>query len=389
MDNQVYLWMDTLCIPVHPSAERHRKKAIRLLGKTFHEAAAVLVVDRELDYVESTTSSFLELGMRILCSGWMKRLWTLQEATLGSEAHGMDKIYFQMKDDPFQYQKYDRWRRSGRGLDKDTTEVQSEERILLFDDWILVQLGEALPTLQRLREAQLEKASLSELHKAIQRRLTSKIEDVPLCVASLLEMDIAPILSVTTLEEKMAQFYLVLQEVPIGLLWTDADEVKKTNIPHSRWVPLSLTACGQNTYLGWPHGMCDQAGLHFSHTGMIIRPEDIARYKSKSKTTTQFSEPFKVVVYKDSQEYCCMYLWPQDGTVSIPLSAALIVPHSKPRRVSEVLLLEIESTNLATEGGPETVCMISGHLSLLEYVAKTSATLRADLTTVNHRWCVT
>ena len=76
MDNQVYLWMDTLCIPVHPSAERHRKKAIRLLGKTFHEAAAVLVVDRELDYVESATSSFLELGMRILCSGWMKRLWT-------------------------------------------------------------------------------------------------------------------------------------------------------------------------------------------------------------------------------------------------------------------------------------------------------------------------
>jgi len=99
--------MDTLCIPVHPSAKAYRKKAIQLLGKTFNEATAALVLDRELEMEDSTTATFFELGLRILCSGWAKRLWTLQEALLASEAHGSDKLYFQMHDGPFLYQKYD------------------------------------------------------------------------------------------------------------------------------------------------------------------------------------------------------------------------------------------------------------------------------------------
>lgn len=102
----VAFWMDTLCIPVDASARQYRKKAIQLLGKTFHEANAVLVLDHELTIAECLTTSFLELGTRILCSGWMKRLWTLQEATLASESHGVEKIYFQMRDGPFLYQKY-------------------------------------------------------------------------------------------------------------------------------------------------------------------------------------------------------------------------------------------------------------------------------------------
>jgi len=92
----VAFWMDTLCIPVDPTARTYRKKAIQLLDKTFHDAAAALVLDRELEIVESAPASFHELGMRILCSGWVKRLWTLQEATLAGEAEGTDKIYIQM-----------------------------------------------------------------------------------------------------------------------------------------------------------------------------------------------------------------------------------------------------------------------------------------------------
>ncbi|KAF8346749.1 hypothetical protein F5887DRAFT_1180672 [Amanita rubescens] len=44
-DLPVALWLDTLCIPVNPSAKAYRKKAIQLLGKTFNEADAVLALD--------------------------------------------------------------------------------------------------------------------------------------------------------------------------------------------------------------------------------------------------------------------------------------------------------------------------------------------------------
>ena len=80
----VAFWMDTVCVPVAEEAKAFRKKAIQLLGKTYHEATAVLVLDRELEIVNAASAPFFEVGLRILCSGWVKRLWTLQEATLAT-----------------------------------------------------------------------------------------------------------------------------------------------------------------------------------------------------------------------------------------------------------------------------------------------------------------
>ena len=96
--------MDTLCIPVHPLEKKSRKKAIGFLSKTFQEATVVLVLDRELAAVDGATAPFLELAMRILCCGWLKRLWTFQEAVLASWAEGgKARIYFQLRDGPFLY----------------------------------------------------------------------------------------------------------------------------------------------------------------------------------------------------------------------------------------------------------------------------------------------
>ncbi|KAB2571753.1 hypothetical protein DBV05_g9573 [Lasiodiplodia theobromae] len=70
-------WVDTLCVPLD---EETRKMAIRGMKKVYERAHRVMVVDAEL---ESTAVSDLpkeEVMMRILaCSGWMRRLWTLQE----------------------------------------------------------------------------------------------------------------------------------------------------------------------------------------------------------------------------------------------------------------------------------------------------------------------
>ncbi|KAI0663620.1 hypothetical protein C8Q70DRAFT_370135 [Cubamyces menziesii] len=145
----VAFWMDTLCIPVDPRMKQYRTKAIQLLEKTFHDAAAVLVLDRELEIVNSTTTPFLELGIRILCSGWAKRLWTLQESTLAGGAQSEDKIYFQMYDGPFLHQKLNQNRRRAVLDEFGRPEHLLEEHAMLFQSNLIWSLGDLSPRYMR------------------------------------------------------------------------------------------------------------------------------------------------------------------------------------------------------------------------------------------------
>ena len=77
-------WMDTLIIPVG-SEESHkaaRKKAIHQIYTVFSGAKYTIVVDNGLSGMSWDNQDYTTTAMRILASGWMRRLWTLQEAYL-------------------------------------------------------------------------------------------------------------------------------------------------------------------------------------------------------------------------------------------------------------------------------------------------------------------
>lgn len=84
----VLFWIDTLCVP---SKCDHRRTAIGRMRKTYENASKVLVIDKELEAASLKTTPE-ELSMQIVCSGWMRRLWTLQEGTLAR------KLYFQFSE---------------------------------------------------------------------------------------------------------------------------------------------------------------------------------------------------------------------------------------------------------------------------------------------------
>ncbi len=78
----VAFWLDTLCIPVGSEHQKYRSLAIGLMYQTYVSAQDVLVLDSELQKTpipDDNTETFL----RISVSGWMRRLWTLQESVLG------------------------------------------------------------------------------------------------------------------------------------------------------------------------------------------------------------------------------------------------------------------------------------------------------------------
>ena len=72
------------------AGQRHRpdRRTIKSLANRLLRATKVLVLDnslRQLEHVDKLSAE--SMGLRILCSPWARRLWTLQESGLLMRAH--------------------------------------------------------------------------------------------------------------------------------------------------------------------------------------------------------------------------------------------------------------------------------------------------------------
>ena len=85
------IWLDTLCCPASDGpGKRMAMEKIRLVYK---RAKHVLVLDAGLMAYNAKDLDAAELLARIFTSGWMRRLWTLQEGALAQS------LYFQFADE--------------------------------------------------------------------------------------------------------------------------------------------------------------------------------------------------------------------------------------------------------------------------------------------------
>ncbi|KAK0491981.1 hypothetical protein EDD18DRAFT_1321328 [Armillaria luteobubalina] len=263
------LWIDTLCIPVAPHLKEYRKLAIRLLGQTFYDAKIVLVLDRELCSVESQKVSDLELGIRIISGGWMKRLWTLQEAALSIESKSNGPVRWNKLLHTFQHMP-SRPRSKPLPHPRKSTAlastVQEIKEGLLFGLWVEDSITSRLPSVSDLQPWGWD-TQFQRLARAVQSRTTSKSEDEAICLASL---------AVQTAEERMQQFYLLLHEIPAAIIF---------NAPF-RWAPRSLllhVTEVMNVHFAYSaqrfaeadyrlYGICEPDGFHIEQEGFVFRP---------------------------------------------------------------------------------------------------------------------
>ncbi|OAG02760.1 uncharacterized protein CC84DRAFT_1207606 [Paraphaeosphaeria sporulosa] len=86
-----FFWIDTLAIPHRDKYPEQRKKAVQRIDEIYRNSKFTIVLELGLDQI-STGNHYHEIAMRILVSGWMRRLWTLQEAYLSK------KILFRFSD---------------------------------------------------------------------------------------------------------------------------------------------------------------------------------------------------------------------------------------------------------------------------------------------------
>lgn len=82
-------WMDTLMIPVGSDEDIKavRAKSIRQIPKIFKDASHTIVLDWGLHGIDPEVRKPAQTAMRIIASGWMRRLWTLQEAFVSKSLH--------------------------------------------------------------------------------------------------------------------------------------------------------------------------------------------------------------------------------------------------------------------------------------------------------------
>lgn len=255
----VVFWMDTLCIPVRDDLDRVRKVAIRSMADIYTRAQAVLVLNAELGY-HSCHVSREELLMRISTSAWFRRLWTLQEGVLANN------LYFQFQDGavnieslgPSQEEDYERRFSVLRRLQAQA--IKPYERIRAFRE---------LPREQRIRE----------VYPLLQWRTTSKAEDEPYCLATLLLADkdvIHKITATKDIRKRREEFILGQSSFPVKSLFFCEPRVG-TRAPPIGWALRTYLRRleAEAVPAGDPLAPVDMEGLHVNLSGIIIAASEL------------------------------------------------------------------------------------------------------------------
>ncbi len=224
------IWLDTLCCPVSPSEAK--ALAIAEMRRTYESSRHVLLLDAGLQLYSRHEISCVEALARVFSSGWMSRLWTLQEARLART------LWVQFKDGPVDIDE----------LYIKMTQIESDVRYLPFTSDMISQYNSIRSKYPRAffnKGWDADKTVgilLSELESALHHRSVSMAEDEAICIGTLMDLPLSKIVAVApTAQARMGRFWELVAEkyggIPQQIL---AFEQPKLAQPGKRWAPASL-----------------------------------------------------------------------------------------------------------------------------------------------------
>jgi hypothetical protein len=206
-------WIDTLSCPTAP--EEATDLAITLMRKTYSEADKVLVLDSYLLGGSIENASDAQIALEMLCSGWARRLWTLQEGVLAPKllvqlSDGVidfDELHHRLKTVP-------RWREY-------TATCQN--------------LDEMRGSWQRKADIVSSGLFVDYASTALRYRATSVPTDEPLCLTTLLGLDMSKVLQEDP-ENRMKRFWSLVTP-PAKIVFRSGQNLNEEGY---RWAPASL-----------------------------------------------------------------------------------------------------------------------------------------------------
>ncbi len=191
-DANTALWLDTLCIPVSAHHRKFRKLAIGRMRETYLKAKHVLVIDRRLMLVPS---DMCERRLQLLCSEWMRRLWTLQEGILPKP----DRVYVQFADQAFSLREL--------FVERNLSEFEMCHGLERATRRLLLEKFDVVSVKDRHR--------LLRLAQHLQARQTTKATDEPICLATLMDVSLDRFASMPNMQQVLTS----LKDLPEDLIF--------------------------------------------------------------------------------------------------------------------------------------------------------------------------
>ena len=250
------IWLDTFCCPVDPDA---KNLALSRMRRTYFKASKILVLDSSLYCYNSQDLHPAEINARILVSPWMRRLWCLQEGAL---ARGVSLwVYF--KDGPVHMPVL--WTRL---LILRTQDLRYGRLLLdMFVDTRPLFLNNYYSNPPECTP------NLALLDRALSYRNTTVASDEPLCIATLMDLDMDRILPLGG-EERMAKVWDLIAEkneggLPSRMVFLEGPKIE---LKGYRWAPSTLLPSSEN------HGFQSRVMAWFSPRGTLMPEGLLAPY---------------------------------------------------------------------------------------------------------------
>ena len=222
---EMLLWCDTLCCPV--KSKEAQKMALTQMYRTYDKASSVLVLDRSLISHRVGGMRVDEACVRIATSRWMTRLWTLQEGALPAKK---DKLWFQ----------FTRTALPMRALYYRLTEIERTDIRRRGVASSVIGRFHTFSTLLDVKSSENRSAEMKDIMRGLSYRSVTVPSDEPLIIATLLALDLSPILA-SEPAERMNVLWRIIGKSPSGIdkqiLFHMGLKICERGL---RWAPQSL-----------------------------------------------------------------------------------------------------------------------------------------------------
>ncbi|KAI0642142.1 hypothetical protein C8Q79DRAFT_277186 [Trametes meyenii] len=284
-------WMDSLCVP---SAGDLRRHAINQMAQTYRAASKVLVIDETIRTECSTLKPWWENLFRIAMSGWVRRIWTLQEGILARE------LYFEFFDGPVRVEEELVLREQKRVLENSGlwNSGQISKLMTLQTFAVIVPMLNLRQRYQR--PDTVLQMPLNEIIQSLRFRSTSHAEDELIAISCLLpHIDLNALLSIRgpeAAQKRMKAFLLNLGDIPKTFA---VISLPRLTLPGFTWAPRSLAdieRVQQDT--SGEVALCTKEGLLAEYTILKLnQPFLVADLPVKKKTESTGTVAIAQAVY--------------------------------------------------------------------------------------------
>ena len=280
----VAFWLDTYYVPVARQYQEYGWQAIELIAETYCNAQRVLVLDSEMQ-LASVKGERAELIMRLYCSAWMRRLWTLQEGVLAAK-----NLHVQLSDGAVNLFD-DVWKRGySRAYSGMTEDVRG--RYSMFKYFLNHPYEyEALVFLNRF--TRLSNMAQVPLHQRfafawdeVRWRSTSRKTDDTICFAGILGLNASNLFQSKDdpETERLVKLFSLLDEFPSNILFAPGLHMKAVGWT---WAPAVLPKAYRSMVLELPRtygnsprmtsvARRDEQGLWVKLSGFVLAPRTLS-----------------------------------------------------------------------------------------------------------------